>query len=243
MKDAWYSTWFDTDYYHMLYRHRDEEEAKTFLLRMHEQFGWKDIKVLDAGCGRGRHASILADLGLETTGIDLSHRNIEEAKKLENDKLNFVQGDIRTSLPHAHFDLVLNLFTSFGYDEDDAANLEFLKAMISALKPGGMLLVDFLNAERIKQENQEPKWHTEWHNGVCFRWRKSLDDKFIRKEIVVEDNGNRLEFMESVRLYSRQDFAEMSESAGAKLVACFGDYTFADFNAQNAERLILCLQP
>lgn len=93
---SWYKNWFDSPYYHLLYQHRDEEEASQFIRTLINYL--KPIHnstMLDIACGKGRHSIALAEMGFDVTGIDLSWASIEEAKKSEHDKLHFYQHDMR----------------------------------------------------------------------------------------------------------------------------------------------------
>ena len=73
MKQTWFETWFDTPYYHQLYCDRNEQEAADFISNLVSFLGLKKgEKLLDMGCGKGRHAKIFHDFGLTVTGVDLS---------------------------------------------------------------------------------------------------------------------------------------------------------------------------
>lgn len=238
----WYADWFDTAYYHLLYRHRDEDEARAFLLRMQQKFHLQHIRILDAGCGRGRHSAILHDLGFDTTGIDLSAHNIQYAQQLQRKGLQFIHGDIRTDLPPHAFDWVVNLFTSFGYFDEEEENLRMLAAMCGALVKGGCLLMDFLNVVRVMQAVEEEAWREESVQGILFRSRKRQDQRFVYKDISVHHNDQVFHYQERVRLYKLDDFEQIFAQIGAKVEAIYGDYTFAPFNPEVSDRLILCIR-
>src|ERR1700740_139961 len=93
---SWFSDWFNSPYYHLLYQHRDEDEASLFIhsLIRHLQPP-AGAKMLDVACGKGRHSKALADMGFDVTGIDLAADSIREAKKFESDQLHFYQHDMR----------------------------------------------------------------------------------------------------------------------------------------------------
>src|SRR5437762_12121241 len=118
----WYKDWFNSPFYHKLYFERNEEEAKQFI---HKLIGFLQPQpgslMLDAACGRGRHSRILAEMGFEVTGFDLSFENIKYAKLSEQsagsrgDDPEFYQHDMRYTLRANYYDFVFNFFTSFGY--------------------------------------------------------------------------------------------------------------------------------
>ena len=116
--DNWFASWFDTPYYHILYKERDDHEAEFFMNSLTSFLKLpKKAEILDLACGKGRHAIYLNELGYDVTGIDLSAASIEFAKKFETDKLHFAIHDMSISYPKK-FDAVFNLFTSFGYFEN-----------------------------------------------------------------------------------------------------------------------------
>ncbi|MTI20352.1 class I SAM-dependent methyltransferase, partial [Fulvivirga sp. RKSG066] len=146
----WFDEWFDSPYYHILYKHRDYEEAKGFLDTLIRFFKIKpNHKVLDLACGKGRHSIYLNEKGFDVVGVDLSEQNIAHAKKFENDSLHFDVHDMREVYAEERFDFVLNMFTSFGYFDSEKENEQAICAAAKSLKPGGSLLIDFLNPYRV----------------------------------------------------------------------------------------------
>ena len=112
----WYKSWFDTEYYNLLYQHRDNSEARIFIENLVKQIPhMESSKVLDLACGEGRHSNVLHDLGFEVTGIDISPNRIKAATSLTSDKLDFFIHDMQDVFRINYFDIVVNLFTSFGY--------------------------------------------------------------------------------------------------------------------------------
>src|SRR5690554_3145970 len=141
----WFVEWFDTDYYHILYKDRDYKEAALFIDNITSYLNLPDnAKVLDLCCGKGRHSSYLNTLGFDVLGVDLSENSIAEAKKNENDSLHFKTHDMREPVGQK-FDAVFNLFTSFGYFENGQDNLSTLKAIQESLLDDGFAVIDFMN--------------------------------------------------------------------------------------------------
>lgn len=243
-KDDWFLDWFDTDYYHMLYQHRDVLEAKLFLESLKEVLSLqKGSRVLDACCGRGRHTSILNNLGFETTGIDISSRNIDWAKKNQDQEIEFLHGDILSDVKENHFDMIVNLFTSFGYYEEDELNQQTLNSLVKGLNENGCLILDFLNvqsSDALAESNAEGEVQVE---DVLFRWKKTVTAQHIIKSITVVDEGEEREYSERVRRFDLSNFERMCKNANARIDAVFGDYTFARFNPEQSDRLILCIRP
>jgi len=237
LKD-WYEHWFDTEYYHYLYSHRDEAEAESFLLLLRDRLRIGG-DALDVACGRGRHSVILHQLGYQVTGLDLSTKSIAFAKKEEKAGLQFVEGDMLKDIPEGQYDLVFNLFTSFGYLESKEHDKAALKSMLKGLRKGGTLVLDFLNAKAaIKKASQNEKGSLK-HAGIQFSWIKSLEEDCICKEISVLD-GDRLRiYNESVRLHTLEDFQQMALELNATILHTFGNYHLDPFDPMQSDRLIL----
>ena len=145
--EIWYASWFNTPYYHILYKDRNHREAAMFMntLTSYLNLKKKDT-ILDLACGRGRHAKYLYRQGFDVTGVDLSTESIEYAKQYEKSRLHFEVHDMCLPYPKK-FDAVFNLFTSFGYFENEIDNLRTIKAIKAELNPNGYGVIDFLNAE------------------------------------------------------------------------------------------------
>ena len=111
----WFESWFDSPYYHVLYKNRDFSEAELFIDKLIQLIEpTKASRVLDLACGKGRHSIYLNKKGFDVTGIDLSEKSIACAKTAENETLHFYMHDMRKLFRTNYFDVVLNLFTSFG---------------------------------------------------------------------------------------------------------------------------------
>jgi cyclopropane fatty-acyl-phospholipid synthase-like methyltransferase len=137
-KKEWFSYWFDTPYYHILYKDRDDTDARIFMqnitsfLKLPNQ-----THILDLACGKGRHAVFLNSLGYTVTGVDLSENSILSASSKANDRLNFKVHDMRDSFSEK-YDAIFNLFTSFGYFEDDAIDIKIVQNIKEGLHTNGM---------------------------------------------------------------------------------------------------------
>lgn len=240
-QSEWFSTWFGTPYYDLLYGHRDREDAASFV---HALLGFLQMpqgtSVLDAACGKGRHAQLLAQAGMAVTGIDLSAHNIRIAKSFEHPNLDFFQHDMRRLFRVRYFDVIFNFYTSFGYFADRQDDLACLKAFHAALKPGGLIMIDFLNAELPNQCRSGRESLT--IDAVVFEWEKSKKDGFFCKDITVRDGDKVLQFHERVRALTLADFVDYFERSGFSLRQVFGDYQLNPYEPLRSERLILMAQ-
>ena len=233
----WFENWFNSKYYHILYKNRDHKEAVFFLDNIIKNININNGRILDVACGKGRHAKYLNHLGFNVTGIDLSKNSIEFANKDSNENLKYFVHDMRSVFKKNHFDLVTNLFTSFGYFENQEDEQTTINAMSNNLKEGGLLLIDFMNVKKVisslvKSESKEI-------DGIKFLIERKYDENHIIKKIIIKDKDSDLNFQEKVRALTLYDFDVMLKKANMKIVDLFGDYSLNEFNAIDSDRLII----
>lgn len=237
-KSEWFEEWFDTPYYHILYKNRNYSEAENFVRNLVDELQINPgHTVLDLACGKGRHSIFLNKLGLKVMGADLSSNSIAEAKKQENDRLQFIVHDMRETIPHAKFDFVVNLFTSFGYFDSREENLEVLLSIHEMLVKGGKLVIDFFNVEKVVKEMKATE--TKTVEGIDFHISKRFDGKHIYKNISFSDQGRSYHYTERVQGLAPDDFFQLLQEAGFRVVQTFGDIELNPFDSQNSERFIL----
>jgi len=233
----WFQSWFNTSYYHLLYRNRDYKEAEVFIKNIVKYLNLdKDDSILDLACGKGRHSIFLNSLGFNVTGLDLSKNSIKEAKTRESSSLHFDVHDMR-NLYNTQFEVVLNLFTSFGYFEKDLDNFKVIQTIKSSLKQNGIGVIDFMNSPQVIENLIAQNSHK--IDGVTFKLKRSYSDGFITKDIDISDSDKTYQFQEKVRAYSFQDFEVMLSNAGLHLLECFGNYNLEPLNIKTSKRLIL----
>ena len=233
----WYSSWFDTPFYHILYKHRDDKEAQAFMENLTSYLNIpKNSSILDLACGKGRHAVYLNSIGYDLTGIDLSEKSISFAKQFENDTLHFEVHDMREAYPK-QFNAVFNLFTSFGFFDDDKDDLNTIKAIKANLKKDGVGVIDFLNADFIV--NNLVKENTKIIDGIDFYLKRYVENGFIVKDISFEADGKPYHYQELVKALTLNDFEKMFAEANIQLLDVFGDYKLNKFSKHSSERLIM----
>lgn len=236
-KDEWFSTWFDSPLYHILYKNRNEEEAHQFLDLLIDQLNVPNgASILDLGCGRGRFAKYLGSKGFDVLGVDLSKNSIAYAKNFEHSQLHFKVHDMREPFKGRKFDYVLNLFTSFGYFSTADEELAVLKSVRNCLSKNGVLLIDFINGEKAKQNLIKENRIT--IDNVNFHISRWIENETIYKRIKV--NGQ--QFREEVKLLSLEDFKRYADKTGFKVTQVFGNYKLKPFNKLDSDRLILVLK-
>ena len=237
----WYKSWFQSPYYHLLYRNRNYEEANLFLDNLIDFLNPKsNQRFLDIACGKGRHAISINKKGFEVVGIDLSQESIKVAKQHSNQLLDFHVHDMRSVYKKDHFDFVLNLFTSFGYFDTVDENHTALKAMVDNLKIGGKLVIDFMNSKKvISNLVQEEVKKIE---NVEFHLHRRTQGKQIIKDIQFKDANQHFQYTEKVFGFDLSDFNTLLASNGMKIINLWGDYSLNNFDAIHSPRLVLLAQ-
>jgi SAM-dependent methyltransferase len=235
--ENWFTSWFDTPYYHILYKERNYREAQIFMDNLTHYLNLPEkAKVLDLACGKGRHSIYLNQLGFDVLGADLSENSIAEASKNTNETLHFKVHDMREPFEEK-YDAIFNLFTSFGYFENDEDNLTTLKAIKESLSEYGFAVIDFMNVPQVL-ETLVPE-ETKTVDEIEFHIKRYLKDGHIYKEIDFEDKGQKFHFTEKVKALTLQDFEQLMEEAGIYLLDIFGDYKLKKFHKTESERLIM----
>lgn len=232
----WFTDWFDSVYYHELYNHRDDKEAEQFIKNLVYFFQMENgSKVFDLGCGAGRHVRSLSTLGMEAKGMDLAENSIIEARKLGGQA--FYVGDMRDEFPVKGMDFVFNLFTSFGYFDSERENEKVLAHVYNSIKPGGTLVIDFLNAEKVSENLvEEEVIHRGDRNYEIRRW---ISQDIIHKNIqFVDVDQKKWEITEKVQALSQATFRTLLEKTGFTVDSEFGNYNLAPFNS-NSDRYIV----
>ncbi|MDX5418802.1 MAG: class I SAM-dependent methyltransferase [Hymenobacteraceae bacterium] len=240
-QEEWFSTWFDSPYYHILYSNRDDRDARLFMDNLLTYLHPKpEHKILDLACGKGRHSLYLNQQGYDVTGIDLSEQSIRYASQFENERLHFAVHDMREVYKPEAFDFVLNLFTSFGYFNSETENVVALHAAATTLKHGGKLVIDFMNTDRTIANLVA---HEEKHlQGIDFHISRRVEDGFIIKTICFNDKGQDFRFEERVRALREEDFLEYFKMVQLRLVDVFGDYRLNPYVRESSDRIIFVLK-
>ncbi|MFZ9612912.1 MAG: class I SAM-dependent methyltransferase [Crocinitomicaceae bacterium] len=236
-KKDWFVDWFDTAYYHVLYRNRDEKEAERFIQKLMDYLNLpSNSSLLDLACGKGRHAKFLSEFGHQVLGVDLSPNSIAAASQWSNEQLRFQTHDMREILQDTYFDVVFNLFTSFGYFDDESENQQVCSSIAHMLKPEGLLVIDFMNATKVISRLVPEEVKT--IDGIEFRISRHSDEKHIYKNIEVLDGDINVQYMERVQALKLTDFRSLLASK-FEILNTFGSYDLTPFEENTSDRLIL----
>jgi len=236
-KKDWFTDWFNTPYYHVLYKDRNNEEALLFMKNITTFLALpKTTHILDLPCGKGRHSVFLNSLGYQVTGGDLSENSIKYAQEFENDTLNFSVHDMRKPFNN-QYNAVFNLFTSFGYFEDDQDDILILQNIKDGLKKDGVFVFDFLNAEFVKATLVDKE--TKIVDGITFNITREIKDGFILKNISFFADDENHSYTERVKYLDAKKMKAYFEKAGFTITNIFGNYKLSNFDVQTSKRLIL----
>jgi SAM-dependent methyltransferase len=202
---------------------------------------FKGSSVLDLCCGPGRHSIAMANEGFKVTGVDLSPfllKKAKDASKAENINVEWIREDMRKFERKNALDLVLNLFTSFGYYEDDKDNEAVLSLIYQNLKEKGILVIDTMSKEILARIYQ-PTSSTELENGSIIVLRAKISDDWHRchnQWLVIKD-GKADSYSWSHTLYSGKELETLLYKTGFKKVKLYGNLDGDAYN-YNASRLI-----
>ena len=235
-KRQWYETAFG-ELYPLVYAHRNDEAASEEALDIVALLGLEDraARVLDLCCGGGRHTAAFVKMGFDVFGVDLSPSLLAEARTRDGLGGRLVRADMREIPLAGRFDVVLNLFTSFGYFGEDAENKSVVCEMARVLVPGGRLLIDHMNRTEVERhvgvDEQE-------RAGITIRQERRIEGNRVLKDItVIKDGSEPVHLIEDVRIYTEKEMKAMLRATGFEDVKLYGSFKGDPFDA-DSKRMI-----
>jgi SAM-dependent methyltransferase len=216
----WFEEWFGEEYLE-LYPHRDQAEADRAIALIRRTLPWTPgWRVLDVACGAGRHARALDDAGARSIGLDLSEALLRRAR--EHTAAPLVRADMRwIPVRPRSMDLTVNLFTSFGYFDDDAEHHHALGEMVATVRRGGWFVIDFLNAPTVLRDLVPREAMVLNGRRVEVEREVSSDGRFVCKTIRTAEGGC---FVERVRLFTPDEIERLLTRVGVAVRHRYGDY-------------------
>lgn len=234
---AWFESWFNTPYYHILYTHRDNSEARQFTDRLVEHLRpHAGMQLLDVACGKGRHSNYFAGKGFEVHGIDLSPENIRYAREHAVAGTRFSIRDMRHIGEENAYDWVVNLFTSFGYFDTVDENKKVLSEIYRALRPGGIFIFDYLNPHTVRRNLQQTTYTEK--GDIRIQTRKTESEGHVIKEIYVQDGDRTLRYEEKVKLLEPSLLRRWLEETGFSIRETWGDYNLNPLLEEDSPRAV-----
>ncbi|MCL2297324.1 MAG: class I SAM-dependent methyltransferase [Proteobacteria bacterium] len=189
----------------------------------------KSLKILDVGCGTGRHAIELTKRGYCVTGIDLSESQLKRAREKAEEShlvIDFQRHDARNLPFSGEFDVAIMMCEGgFSLMETDEMNFEILNNVTKALKPEAKLIFTTSNA-LFPLYNSVDEFHAstlEEGNSQCTK--NAFDLMTFRGHSVVEfedDSGNKKTLECNERYYAPCEITWLLKSLGYKKIDIFG---------------------
>ncbi len=234
----WFEEWFGEEYL-SLYRHRDRSEARLGAKLLAARTQARASRVLDLACGAGRHLAELRALGYAVTGMDLSRPMLREAE-IAVPGVDLVRGDMRAiPFESGSFGAVTSYFTSFGYFEPEE-DFRLLGEVRRILAPGGVFLLDFLNARHVTT-SLKPTDELRIGDRRVIQARRVLKGRVVEKKITfqADKDAEARTFVERVRLYSPGELNGMLKAAGLRPCESFGAYDQRPFREDSSRYIVL----
>jgi len=231
MSDApWYKTFFGKDYLRMyapvLPAERTTKEVDGIVSLLALPTG---SNILDLCCGHGRHTIALAQRGYQLTGQDLSEVFLHEAQvqaDAQQVQVRWVHSDMRTIPFEREFDAVINIFTAFGYLEDEDEDQKVLQQVHKALKPGGIFLMETVQRDGLMR-HYNSQAISKYPDGLIVLEERTFDLLMSRNEVVMTmltSDGHRAEYRHSLRIYTLTELVHMLTVAGLQVKAYYGGW-------------------
>lgn len=239
----WWADYFDEDFV-ALYRpflppERTLEEAAGAAEMLGLERG---DRVLDLACGWGRHSLELAAAGARVTGLDRSAHLLEVARRAAlqaGRRVAWVRADMRRLPFREAFDAAVSLFSSLGYFGSDAADLEVLRGVRRALRPGGRFLLETMHRDQVAREFVERDWWPGADGAHVWVEREFDAVAGVSHERLRWRRGRRSgEKRHSIRVRSATEWAALLEDAGLRPESWFGDWDLSPFEL-GSERLVV----
>jgi SAM-dependent methyltransferase len=242
---AWYVDFFGSDYLD-IYRHifTTERSAQEVAFAERALELKPNACVLDLCCGQGRHSVPLAQRGYRVTALDLSPAYLELAQRAaegHNVKIETIAADMREIPFHHSFDAIISMYSSFGYLESEADDMQVLESLAKALKPGGRLFLDMLNREWAVANYIQNDWH-DGPDGTLYIERRDLDLEtsrmHVRFTIIGPDGGRRDSIGHNIRLYTLTELSRMLSSVDLSVTATFGGFNGEKYSIDTRRMII-----
>ncbi|NHJ14656.1 MAG: class I SAM-dependent methyltransferase [Candidatus Thorarchaeota archaeon] len=218
------------------------EAAKEEVTQLIELLEIKqDESILDLSCGIGRHANEFARRGYSVTGVDRTAYFLDKAIEIANRErlsVEYVLKDMREFSRANSFDVVLSMFTSFGYFEKQEENEMVLKSIQSSLKSGGRFLMEAMGKEVLARIFRKASVEIGEFGTVAVYRRPIEDWSKMWNQYIFIDEKNEVYRNELVHfLYSATEFKSLLRSAGFSKSRAFGGLDGCEYN-ESSNRLI-----
>jgi len=241
------SEWFENESfwketYNFLFPEKLFMETSEQVEKVLKLVDFHGSSVLDLCCGPGRFSNILAKKGFSVTGVDRSSFLLDKAKqraKSEGLCVEWVLEDMRRFIRPESYDLVLNMFTSFGYFDDKKEDLKVLENVFVCLKPKGILLIEVMGKEVLAKIFQ-PTIANVLDDGTMVVQRPEIFDDWtrVRNDWIIIKGSQAKSFKFHHTVYSGQELKDRMEQVGFESVKLYGSLDGSPYDS-DAQRLII----
>lgn len=242
----WFESFFKDDYFEIYRDVLSPERTASDVAGVVALLGLQPgARVLDLACGHGRHAIPLAQRGFSVTGYDLSEVFLKRAREdaaAQGVQARFMRGDMRELDLDREFDAVINLFTAFGYFDDPSDDLETLRRVRKALRPGGRFLLEILHRDALPARFS-PRSAEKTSNGSIVLHEREWDlaTDVIRECVtLVRPDGTRAEYTSQLRMRSLRELLALMREAGLEPSAWYGGLDGQPLTLQSHRLALVC---
>lgn len=239
MARPWYERFFGEDYYRTD-RHADttlEVEGLTRLLGPSSS-----TTVLDLACGYGRHSVALASQSYRVVGLDLSAVLLRHAVTT-GVRVDLVRGDIRALPFKPVFDGVINMFTAFGYFDDESENFRVLREVERVLRPGGRFICQVVNRDVLVREFLPQEIRRA--DGLLVLEERVFDP--IRSQVLttttIIDGDKQRRYRSRIRVYTVTELEMLLAAAGLRVQAVYGGLDQRLYNWETNQLVLVAEKP
>jgi SAM-dependent methyltransferase len=246
MNPARKKEWFDNvsfwrDFYPVMFNEERFDAAvqsMDMILRLTRP---KGKALLDLCCGPGRFAIPFAKRKFKVTGVDKTKYLLDKARagaRKARVNIEWIQKDMRDFVRPNSFDLIINMYTSFGYFDEKREDMTVLRNIYESLRKGGSFIMDSIGKEQLAKIYDPTSSHILDDGSLMIERREVFDDwTRMRNEWIIIRKGRAKSFHFHHTIYSGQEFKDRLELAGFKNIKLYGNLKGDDYNA-NAQRLI-----
>jgi 2-polyprenyl-3-methyl-5-hydroxy-6-metoxy-1,4-benzoquinol methylase len=238
--------WFDNDafwqeFYSVLFPDDRFLAAAENLDKVLALTGCQGGAVLDLCCGPGRFTIPLAKRGFQVTGVDRTTLYLEKARERARNEgvaVEWVQADMREFVRPQAFDLVINMFTSFGYFDEKSEDVNVLTHIQQSLKPGGAVILEMMGKEVLAKIFRATDSEV-LPDGTLLVERREVFDEWSRLRatwmLIKGEKVSSFTFHHTI--YSGQELKDLLLQAGFSRVKLYGDLDGKEYGL-DASRLI-----
>ena len=242
-KNSWFSDeWFWKTYGPIMFDSQRIKNSAYEVKRIIELCGLKkNDLVFDCCCGPGRHSLELAQQGCRVTGLDLSQGYLDLAREEAVKRsltVEFIHKDVRTIDYENKFDGIINMFTSFGYFDDPEEDLELLRKLYRALKPGAALFMEMAGKEILARNFEERTWFEREGIKIMLEYSVDLNWTELNNRWLFYKDDKMTEYSFSHRIFSASEMAQMLWKAGFPMIEIYGSFEKDPYD-HKAKNLIL----